>query len=151
MIVETIDHVTTYKSLGKNIHSAINFLESVDMDALEDGRIDVDGEEVYAVVSSYETRDNHISKYEVHREYIDIQTLIEGEEIIFLNDRSIMKPDGQYNHETDKLNLIDSDGEMSLLLKRGRFTIFFPDDAHKACCLVDGRKKNVRKLLLKVK
>ena len=118
---------------------------------MEDGKYSVTGDDIYIVVSIYLTREHNESKYEAHRNYIDIQCLISGEEIIFCNEASRMEVDDAYNSVKDKLNFKDQTGEVSIHLKPGMTAIFYPNDAHKACCKVDGEPKQVRKLLVKIK
>jgi YhcH/YjgK/YiaL family protein len=151
MIIAGLNSLAPYKAMSKNMQLAIEYLEGIDFDSLEDGKYSVKDNDIYVVVSTYPTRVHNESKYEIHHNYIDIQCLISGEELIFCNEINCMEADGVYNEATDKLNLKDQAGEVSVHLKPGMAAIFYPNDAHKACCMLNGEIRQVRKLLVKVK
>ncbi len=151
MIITDLTNLESYKAMSKNMRVAIEYLESINLDSIEDGTYPVLDDDIFVVVSTYITREHGESKYEAHRKYIDIQTLISGEEMIFCNQVNHMEPDGAYNIEKDKLNFKDQAGEVSIHLKPGMVTIFYPSDVHKACCNVCDEPKLVRKLVAKVK
>ncbi|KGK86450.1 YhcH/YjgK/YiaL family protein [Clostridium sp. HMP27] len=151
MIIAGLNSLAPYKAISKNMSLAIEYLERIDLESLEDGKYSIDGDDVYAVVSTYMTREHNESKYENHRNYIDIQCLICGEELVFCNQSYTMERDGDYNTINDKLNFKDKSGEITIHLKPGLASIFYPNDAHKACCKIGDEPKQVRKLLIKVK
>lgn len=49
------------------------------------------------------------------------------------------------------LSLKDQSGEVTIHMRHGMASVFYPNDAHKACCMIDTEPKQARKLLLKVK
>ena len=49
---------------------------------MEDGRHPIDGEAIFALVSTYETEPEGARSFEAHRKYIDVQYLLSGREII---------------------------------------------------------------------
>ncbi|MDN5313530.1 MAG: hypothetical protein PWQ68_2504, partial [Thermoanaerobacteraceae bacterium] len=118
---------------------------------IPDGRYNVADDDIYAIVSTYHTREHNKSMFEVHKKYIDIQCMISGEELIFCNESSRLEAHGEYNTANDKLNFNDQTGEVLIHLKPGMAAIFYPNDAHKACCKVNDKTEEVRKLLIKVK
>ncbi|MGE4284584.1 MAG: YhcH/YjgK/YiaL family protein [Clostridia bacterium] len=151
MIIADFNSLAPYKAVSKNMQLAIEYLEQIDLQSMEDDKYHVIDDDIFVVVSTYPTRDHNESKYEAHRNYIDIQCLISGEELIFCNQACRMEADGSYNAVNDKLNFKDQEGEVSIHLKPGMAVIFYPNDAHKACCKFDDKPKQVRKLLVKVK
>ena len=151
MIIADLKSLAPYKAMSRNMQCAIEYLEKVDMGALEDGKFPVSGDDVYIVVNTYPTREHSESKYEIHHNYIDIQCLIAGEELIFCNEASRLEEDGAYNPANDKQNFKEQTGEVSIHMKPGMAAIFYPNDAHKACCKLESEPVQVRKLLIKVK
>jgi biofilm protein TabA len=151
MIIAELNSLGYYKSLSKNMKLAIEYLEEVNFQSLEDGKYSIMDNDVYAVVSTYMTREHNASKYEIHHNYIDIQCLISGEELVFWNEAGKLEEDGVYNEVNDKLNFKDMNGEVAINLKSDLAVIFFPNDGHKACCKIGDESKQVRKLLLKVR
>lgn len=151
MLLFDLKDLSLCKKLGERMMRAAEYLESIQIDAQSDGRYAIADDDIYMVVSSYLTREPDASQFETHQKYIDIQCLISGEELIFWNRGSDMRPDGDYSPETDKQNYFDQDGAACVRLRPGMAVVFYPDDAHKACCKVGDTLEPVRKLLMKVK
>lgn len=152
MIVTNINSLEYYKSIGERMKLAMEYLKNINTAMLDDGKYNIDSDNIFANVSTYETRKCCESKYEAHRRYIDIQCLIEGEELIYYNDTAFMEADGEYNAEKDKINFKDSKAAASIHLIPGLIAIYYPSDAHKACCRIDDSfSSKVRKLVIKVK
>ena len=59
---------------------AFTFLKSNDLSKLEIKRYDIDGDNLYAPVSEYLTKNEEDAMFEAHRKYIDIQYVITGSE-----------------------------------------------------------------------
>ncbi|MDD3569991.1 MAG: YhcH/YjgK/YiaL family protein [Lachnospiraceae bacterium] len=150
MIISSYKKLDTYKGLSKNLDTAINYLQNADKTNLEGGKLAIDGDEVYAVVSEYSTRTLDEGKYETHEKYLDIQCLLEGEEFILITNKSKLKSTG-YDAVCDKENYTDGAEEVSVRIMPEVALILYPEEAHKACCMVNNEKKPVKKLLLKVK
>ena len=82
MIYDSLENIAQYKNLGKNYAKAVEFLQRKDLRSFEEGKYEIDGKKVYATVSRYKTQDWEGTKWEAHRNYADIQVVLEGEEII---------------------------------------------------------------------
>ena len=80
MIYEKINNIAIYEALSKDIYEGLAFLGGVGPE-IETG-VHVINPRVRAIVSEYETKEQNELGYEAHREYIDIQYLISGEEKI---------------------------------------------------------------------
>ncbi|MEI8225577.1 MAG: YhcH/YjgK/YiaL family protein, partial [Bacteroidota bacterium] len=70
---------------------AFTFLNESDLTKLEVKRYDLDGDNVYALISEYLTKNNEDARYEAHQKYIDIQYVISGKEQIGVAPMSIKK------------------------------------------------------------
>lgn len=151
MIVTDIKYISDFEKLSKNMEIAIDFLKRIDLQAIKDGKYSIVDDEIYAIVSTYYTRDHDISKFESHKKYIDIHCMISGQEQIFCNDASHLEVESEYDEKNDKIKFKDKPGEFLIHLKPGTAAIFYPYDAHKACCKVKDKIEQVRKLLIKVK
>ena len=89
MIFDTLNNVNNYKGLGR-VYDALKFLSETDFSKIELGRYELDGDNIFYMVQSYDTDpDKTIS--EAHKKYIDIQYMVEGEEIIGVADISSEK------------------------------------------------------------
>ncbi len=129
---------------------AFAFLKNTDLSKLEAKRYDIDGENLYAQVSDYFTKNEENASYEAHRKHIDLQYIIEGKELIGLasltNRKDILVP---YD-TTNDVEIMTVTGGKSLRATPANFFIFFPEDAHSPG-LKDGESSHVRKIVVKVK
>ena len=107
MIYDKIDKIAIYESLSKDIYEGLAFLRAVRQD-IEIG-VHVINPRVRAIVSEYETKEQNEMGYEAHREYIDIQYLISGEEKICCVPLEYLKEKVAYNAEKDVAFFEDAD------------------------------------------
>jgi biofilm protein TabA len=149
MIYDTLENAARYAPLHADLGRGLKFLVESAGKALADGKHVIDGDRVYAMVSSYETKGREESKYEAHRKYIDIQYLASGREIAWWTPVAGLKPCQEYGDAGDAVLFPTGDGT-PLLLGGGRFAVFFPQDAHMPCCRVE-KPETVRKIVVKVR
>ena len=150
MIFSKFEELGVYKGINPNLDIAIDYLQTADKSNLQVGRFPISGDDIYALVSEYNTRSLDEGKYETHKKYLDIQCLIEGSEHILVAEKQHLISSG-YDEATDKEHYADGTEEVCVTVSPERALILFPHDAHKACCMIDNRRKAVKKLLLKVK
>jgi YhcH/YjgK/YiaL family protein len=129
---------------------AFTFLKNNDLTKLEVKRHDIDGDNLYATVSEYTSKNEDAAKFEVHRKYIDIQYVISGKEIMNIAPlktvKEILTP---YDSKKD-IEFITVKKIVNYKATPSNFFIFFPVDAHRPG-LKDGVNSPVRKIVLKVK
>src|SRR3989337_574170 len=82
MIVTDINHIEYQVSMTASFKKAIEFLRRPDIHNMADGRVDIDGQHVFALVQRYETVKTDAPKFEYHRKNIDIQYIGSGGEAI---------------------------------------------------------------------
>lgn len=129
MIYDKIDKIATYEGLSRDIYEGLAFLGAVRQD-IETG-VHVINPRVKAIVSEYETKEQNELGYEAHREYIDIQYLISGEEKICCVPLEYLKEKVAYNAEKDVAFYEEADvNPQELLLGNGYFAILYPQDGH---------------------
>lgn len=149
MVYDKIDNIELYKSLSEDIYLGLKFLASVDI-SIENG-VHIISENVKAIVSEYETKNNNTNGFEAHRNYLDIQYLICGKEIIKCKPVEYLTVTKEYDSKNDYLLLSDDvDNVSELLLGDGYFVLLYPDDAHEPQLCVD-RPINVKKVVVKIK
>lgn len=129
---------------------AFSFLKDNDLTKLEVKRYEIDGDNAYALVSEYLSKNEEDARYEAHRNYIDIQYVISGRELIGIAPVSMKKDVLEpYDALKDIMFLSVSQGN-NLKADPDRFFIFFPDDLHRPS-LKDGENSQVHKVVVKVK
>ena len=72
MIYDKIDNLETYAGISERLMKGLRLLKETDFSALEPGRYEVDGNELYFMVQSYQTKESNDTP-EAHKKYIDIQ------------------------------------------------------------------------------
>ena len=73
MIVDHLENIETYQSLGPRISVALNYLKTTDFSQLEIGEYSIDGRDIFAIINDYALKPETEGRLEAHRECIDIQ------------------------------------------------------------------------------
>ena len=80
MIIDKFENLPLYFSCLPGLDKAAEFLAG---ENIADGRHEIDGEKIFANVSSYEPKEfNGDMRFEAHKKYADLQAVLEGEERI---------------------------------------------------------------------
>lgn len=146
MIVDSIKNAELYYSLSPRIKQAFDWLAKTDVLALEAGRHDIDGDNLFVNVMDVELKPREAAALEVHDRYIDIQIMVgETEEYGWSERCDCHSPREEFNRERDVQFFTDVP-QMFFSLNERQFAIFFPEDAH-APMLGEGA---VRKLIFKL-
>ncbi len=95
------------------------------------GKYELDGKNVYALVQNYNTHPADPAKLEIHRNYIDIQLLLAGEEAILFEPVSGRPETVPYDANRDiAFYELDPAAALPVGLRPGNFTVFFPGEGH---------------------
>lgn len=146
MVIGMKKELETYKGLNERLVRAIDFVLSLPDDA-EEGEYEIDGRDIYATVTSGETKPLDKMKYEAHRQYIDLQYVIKGGETVGYAHIDNMKQATFYNEEED-IYFMEGDGDL-IHIQEGGFYIVYPFDAHAPC--LGETKGHFKKLVVKIK
>jgi len=148
MIIDKLSNSNLYSGLGERINKAFAYLKETDFSKMELGKYEIDGENIYALVNEYNTKDESEGKLEAHKKYIDVQFVAKGSELMGfapLENQTVIDP---YNDQNDITFL---NGEKSFTqVNEGMFAIFFPTDVHLPGIKVN-EKSYVKKVVIKVK
>lgn len=140
----------SYLKYKERWDKAFTFLNNSDLSKLELKRYDIDGDNLYATVSEYITKNEEDVKFEAHQKYIDIQYIVTGKEQIGIAPISLKKEVLVPYDATKDIELMTVTQGTDLKAAPERFFIFFPSDAHNPG-LKDGENSMVRKVVVKVK
>ena len=146
MIIDRLENAGTYTGRDNGITSALNFLKTTDLEKTGEGRHDINGDAVYALLMDYRTKPASEGVWEAHRRYIDVQYVVSGVERMGYAHLDALVA-GPYNQEKDYLFLKGS-GDF-VLMPAGTFIILWPQDAHIPGTNVD-QPLPVRKVVIKV-
>lgn len=146
MIKDSLKRADTYYGISDNLKAGFEWIKNNDLKNMPDGRYEI-SDKIYANLQSYLTKDD--APYEAHRDYIDIQYMVTGEELSGVTDYLNCSVTEQYNKEKDIEFLKNNTDEQFHKISEGEFFVFFPHDAHKPAIKVN-ENKNVKKVIVKV-
>jgi biofilm protein TabA len=150
MIVAYLDKVEQQILMTSEFQKAFDFLRCHDIEGLADGKVEIDGSKVFALVQRYITNAADIIRFEHHRKYIDIQYIVSGEEIIGWAPAELMAITENYVDKDDICFGAVARKQITLLhLKAGQLAVFFPEDGH-APRLAHNTPSPVLKIVIKV-
>lgn len=147
MLYGTLKHLDSYRGIHPGIMRGLEILRDTDFSQLEDKRYEVDGDQLFFSLQSYESKPANDTP-EAHRHYVDIQFLVSGRERMGVAPLEDMvevaeaRPEGDiwlYHGPTDEI-----------LLTGDRFAVLWPEDAHAPGIAVDGPEP-CRKCVVKVR
>lgn len=114
----------------------------------EDGRFQPEGAAWFCTVGNANTSPAAQRHTEFHHQWLDIQVVLEGEEIIGFDTRSAIGQPAT-ERKPDLFILEKPNLPNEILLRRGDFVTFAPGEPHRALCCITGPAV-VRKAVFKV-
>lgn len=150
MIIDSIANLGNYSKTFPKFEKILAFMKSNDVRTMDAGRHEIDGDQVYALVQSYESALKENKKLEAHRKYLDIQYVVSGEEVmgwVPVEGLEITEP---YKEDKDIVFFGNGKEENEVKLVSGYFAIFLPEDGHRPGCCATAPAP-VRKVVFKVK
>ncbi len=132
MIIDKLENADRYAPLQPGFTAAFHLLrDSIESFAqAETGAREEDGPRLTVNVIRAPARTPDQVRLEAHREHIDIQYLVAGDESFGWKLTSeCVAPEGEYDEEKDVIKFAD-EPEAWFPLTPGTFVVFFPEDAH---------------------
>lgn len=149
MIQDIFDCAGLYAGACRGLIRAVDFARRLSPET-PTGRIELQGEDLYAIISTYTTKAPEELNFEAHRRYIDVQILLSGQERIDVTQRSDLRILQPYAENTDVMFYAAPSEFTSVFLEPGQFVVLFPQDVHKPCLSVNYPMEN-RKLVVKIR
>ena len=134
MLCANIKQIEKHDYLAERFKKGYDFLKNTDLMSLPVGRVDIDGDDVFASVQEYITLPEAECRYEAHDKYYDIQYVAAGREKF-----GCVKREG----ENPKY-------ESFVVLEAGDCVVVAPEEAHKPKGQA-GEPARVRKIVVKVR
>jgi len=147
MVYDKLDNIEIYKGLSDDIYEGLTFLRDAATD-IDNGIYQLNPH-VKAIVSEYETKTENENGFEAHRQFIDIQALLKGEERIDFLPIEKLKETKPYSEDNDVAFYSADITPQELMIGDGYFTILYPHDAHMPQLCVNEPMK-VKKVVIKV-
>ena len=149
MIFDHIKNYEKYKCLGEDVYQMLKFFAETDFSEMSKGRVAVDGEDAYYMVTEVTTFPADGKQFEAHRKYLDIQFMFKGEEKIPYAEVSTLQQVTEYDEAKDRYFCTGHPQGVSTLTN-GMFAIYYPQDAHMPSIVVD-KPMQVKKIVGKIK
>ena len=130
MVLDAIENLPLSLPLCSGFGKALEFLSRRDLAGLAEGKYEIDGQRIFAIVTKTTGRKKENVRLEAHGQYIDIQAVLAGAD--YMGWKSVSrcrKPVGDYSKERDVRFFLD-EPDIWLLVRYGLLAIFFPEDAH---------------------
>lgn len=148
MIIDKLSNSHLYAGLGERINQALAYLKETDFTKIEPGSYELDGENIFALVNEYNTKDESEGKLEAHKKYIDVQFIVKGKELMGYTPLTNQKVIDEYDEQND-ITFFSGNNSFTHV-DEGMFAIFFPTDIHMPGIKVDN-KSLVKIVVVKVK
>ena len=127
--MQLVDFHNSNEIQSDAVRKCIEFACKNNLQATPIGRYDIEGDAIYVAISEYQTVPSEVKVWEAHREYIDLQMIIEGEELIEVSPLSEMNY-GEYVSQNDFLQCY-GEAKEKVLLREGLGLLLCPEDGHK--------------------
>lgn len=150
MIVDKIENIDKYSALLPGLDRAAAFVQDFWKAPRADGRYEIDGERIFANVSTYDAKDREGAQFEAHRRYADLQAVICGEEAIgwAALDDTLTETREEYSKGGD-IAFYTGACVVDTVLPAGYCALLLPQDAHMPC-LYTGKERKVTKIVVKI-
>jgi len=130
MILDVLENCDNYASLNPHFAKAFAFLKRSDLAELAEGRHEVDGDSVYAVVAMGAGRKPEDALIETHDNYIDIQFVLEGVDTMGWKTRKDLGQPTDASDPRSDVAFYEDTPTAWTDVTPGMFAIYFPQDAH---------------------
>ena len=153
MIAAKLADAQLGEACANRLARALEWIAQTDMAALEPGRHDIEGDDIFANVMEVTTTLPADKSFEAHRSYLDVHYVISGEELIGVAPVGEC-PELQAYTPTDDYGLYGDPADASritwVLLREGELCVTPPADAHKPACATSDPQK-LKKACVKVR
>ncbi len=151
MVFDNLKNCELYFGMHPRFCEAFDFIKKAIDDDLPAGKYEIDGKELWASVQEYTSKLYEDAKAEAHKNYIDIQFIVSGVEVIEGFDIAKATPKSEYNDVKDVMFYEDESNAAKGILTKDEYGIFFPHDVHKPGMCLNGNQDIVKKIVVKVK
>jgi YhcH/YjgK/YiaL family protein len=152
MITGFVDDIKSNKWLSgiEGIKKILDIIDNTDFSKLEDGTYNI-SDDLFYILATYNTTSNVEEKpAEAHKKYIDIQYMIYGEEKLGYADIKNPKMSQKlYDEKSDAEFFSRIEGEGFIILKKGMYAVFFPQDVHRPGISIK-ETRGIRKAIFKL-
>ena len=148
MIFDKLKNANLYYKLGQKFETAFEYIKNNNLKDFENGKYEINGENIFVSIQDYTTKSKDESKFEAHKKYADIQIILKGKEQLGFGSIENFSEIGCFDTERD-IVFLNGEGDF-VKASVGDFLIFMPQDAHMPCITID-KPEYVKKAVVKIK
>lgn len=149
MIADKFENLKLYPEFAPYAEVMTAFAQRAEAEKLPDGKYELDGENLFALVQSYTTKPRGESRIEAHKLYADLQLIVEGEECIGWTPVDGLEIEEDRTPGADILFYRGQTRSETLLLS-GMFGYYAPSDGHMPC-IAPGECAAAKKIVYKIR
>jgi YhcH/YjgK/YiaL family protein len=147
VIIDRLEGTTLDRGLPAGVRRAFEYLRTADLLSAPVGRLEIDGDRLFALLQDYDTRPAAQCVWEAHRKYTDVQYIVRGVERMGYLPLAGARERQPYDADRDVA--LYEPGSDYVTVHAGMFAIFTPRDVHSPS-VAAGEPAAVRKVVLKV-
>jgi YhcH/YjgK/YiaL family protein len=148
MIVDRIENAKLYAGFGHGVPEALSYLARSDLARLSNGKQEIDGDRLYAVVQRYQGKPTSAARWEYHQKYLDLQFVVAGDELMGYAPWDERLPvEVPYDPAKDA-GFMSASGVL-LPVSAGMFAVFAPRELHAPGLATNPTKPDVFKIVVK--
>jgi len=146
MILDRIENAARSYPMHPGFRQAFEYLGSLDLAAIEDGRYEVDGDRIFMIVTHRRGKGRDGTKLECHHRYIDIQCTVGGTDLIGWKHLAECAGEGLGYDEAKDVEFFPGKAGIWVPTPPGTFAVFFPEDVHAPL----GAEEELFKVIIKI-
>ena len=149
MIVDSFQNAHLYP-FGDAWNKVFTFLNTLDAHS-EEKRYTIQGDDIFALVMSYETKTEENAVLESHEQYVDIQSVLSGVECFGCYESSKLNVLTPYDKDKDITFYYPSHPRHTLItITPKMFVMFAPQDAHMPALALNDHPEQIKKVVVKI-
>lgn len=149
MIIDYLKNSEQYESLHPLFKKAFDFMRDFIENDKPAGKYEIMGDELFALVQTYNTSPVSECRFEAHKRYIDIQFVVKGKEIMGVAPVEELTATAPFSDENDIVFFNEKNG-CDIKMTEGMYIILYPWEAHMPRCILD-EETFTKKIVMKIK
>ena len=146
MVIDKIENLFKYINMNPLFADVVKFLESNDLNTLEEGKHEIKGTDLFVNVQAKPGKKLQDAVLEYHKKMIDIQIPVSDSETFGYTPVDEL-PEVEFDEQKDIAKLPGLEAQTYVTINPGQMAIFFPQDGHAPCISESGC---LRKVILKI-
>ena len=142
MIIDKIENLFKYINMNPLFADVVKFLESNDLNTLEEGKHEIKGTDLFVNVQAKPGKKLQDAVLEYHKKMIDIQIPVSDSETFGYTPVDEL-PEVEFDEQKDIAKLPGLEAQTYVTINPGQMAIFFPQDGHAPCISESGCLKKV--------